>query len=216
MSKLYKMARNSETGRMEKTKVSNKEVKETIMKAFGIQSDAAYRRFYDLQKNKVYTYNSFNEKSKIKSVQGWLYSQAKSRNKYGADYAPSNQTKLVNAMPAYSKTKGSKTAMAKQSQAFKNVQSQFAASIAHNMQGFIKAYSGTKDKPSVLDKIREKYKDDPAKLMGAMTAFADSLKEMKKDARGNYVRGDSGFPLGSTAGSPSATKFKYGEDEFSQ
>ena len=211
----YKLERNAQTGKMERKPISNTTVKETIMQAFGITNDKDYRRFFDTQKNKIYTYNTFNEKNKISSVQTFLYAQAKSRLKYGDEYKESKQVELVNKMPAYSKTKGKDVHDKLHSQANKNVQSQFAASIARNMQGFINAHTGTKENPSVLDKIREKYKDDPAKLLGAMTAYAETLKDYKKDAQGNFVKGGGGFALGSTAGSVSATKFKYGEDEFS-
>ena len=217
----YKMVKDPISGEKRKVSVKDSEVKAKIMEAFNLKTDQEYRRFYDIQKNKVNTYNEFTKADKkdapkIQSVQSFLYSQAKSRLKYGQDYEPSAQTKLVNSMPAYSITKGRNVHEKMHSQQHKDVQMRFAASMLKNMEHFMAAYQGTEKNPSILDKIKEKYKDDPAKMMGAIAAYAESLKEVKKNAKGEYVKSESGFPLGSTAGSPSATKFKYGEDEFSQ
>lgn len=214
--KPYRLERNNTTGKYERVAVRGEQVRSTIMKAYGLKDEKEYRRFYDVMKNKAYTYNAFTKGDKVKSVQSLLYASAKSKIKYGNDYKPSKQMTLLQSMPAYSKSKGERVAGDRQSQSYKNVQSRFAASIARNMSGLINAHRGTDSNPSIVDQILKKYEDDPATKMQALIEYANKSKEWRRDSEGNYVKADNAFPLGSTAGSSGVTEFDFGGSLFKE
>lgn len=213
----YKLVKNKETGKFEHRTISDREARETIMKAYGLKDQAEYKRFYDVQRNKIYTYNSMiGAKNEIKSVQTFLLGQANSKLRYGQDYEPSEQAKLIQAMPAYSKSKGAKVAGAKSSRSYLNVNAVFKKSIEKNMSGFIKAFSGTKDKPTIVDKINEMYKDDDAKRLKALSAYANKIKEVKKSASGKIDVDYGGYPIGASAGSQGISEFEYDNTTFTE
>ena len=211
----YKLVKNKETGHFQRKTISDREARETIMKAYGLKDQAEYKRFYDVQRNKVYTYNAMvGEKNEIKSVQTFLLGSAKSKLRYGQDYEPSEQMKLVQAMPAYSKSKGAKVAGAKSSRSYLNVNKMFKQSIEKNMSEFIKAFSGSPDKPTIVDKINEMYKDDDAKRMKALSAYADKIKEVKKSESGKIDADYGGYTIGASAGSQGISEFEYDNVTF--
>lgn len=198
---------------MERKTISDREARETIMKAYGLTDQKEYKRFYDMQRNKIYTYNAMvGDNGEIKSVQTFLLATAKSKLRYGNDYEPSEQAKLIQSLPAYSKSKGEKVAHLKQSRSYAHVNAVFKASIEKNMSAFIKAYSGTEKHPSIVDQINEKYKDDDAKRMKALSAYADTLKDVRKSEDGKIDMDYGSFPIGSTAGSAGISEFAY--DDF--
>jgi hypothetical protein len=206
----HKLVKNKTSGKFDRVTVKDKEVRETIMKAYGLKDEKDYKKFYDVQRNKIYTYNSFvGQKNGIKSVQTHLYAVAKSKLKYGADYKPSKQQELLNAMPAYSKTKGAKIAASKGTRSFANVNNKFNEQINKTMGKFIEAHSGTKDHPSIVDQINEKYKDDGAKRMKALSAYADALKNTRRKEDGSIESDYGGFPVGASAGSDEIDVFEF-------
>lgn len=213
----YKTVRNKETGAFERRAVSDKEIRETIMKAYGITDKKEFRKLYDITKNKIYTYNAAKGKKAISSAQVFLYKEAKSRLTHGKDYKPSGQMKLLKSMQAYSKTKAKNVMGTKGSRQWKNVQEKFRKSIDANMKELIAAHSGTKEHPSIVDQINKKYEDDQAKRLEALSAYAESLKDFRKDEEDKYVKDDEApFTLGSVAGSPDITEFEYDNETFAQ
>ena len=213
----HKLVKNKSSGKFDRVTVKDKEVRETIMKAYGLKDEKEYKKFYDVQRNKIYTYNSFvGQKNGIKSVQTHLYATAKSKLRYGADYKPSAQQQLLNAMPAYSKTKGAKIAASKSSRSYANVNAVYKQSIEKHMGKFIEAHKGTEDHPSIVDQINEKFKDDDAKRMKALASYADSLKGTRKKEDGSIESGYGDFPVGATAGSDEIDVFEFEDLIFTQ
>ncbi len=213
----HKLVKNSKTGHFDRVTVKDKEVRETIMKAYGLKDEKEYKKFYDVQRNKIYTYNSFVGKdNSIKSVQTHLYATAKAKLKYGSDYKPSKQQELLSAMPAYSKTKGAKIATAKGSRSFANVNKKFDEQISKTMGKFIESHTGTEGHPSIVDQINEKYKDDAAKRMKALSAYADALKNTRRTEDGSIDADYGGFPAGAVAGSPDIDVFEFEDFLFQQ
>ena len=213
----YKTTRNKETGAFERKAVSDKEIRETIMKAYGITDKKEFRKLYDITKNKIYTYNAAKGKKAIASAQVFLYKEAKSRLTHGKDYKPSSQMRIVKSMQAYSKTKAKNVLGAKESRQYKNVQEKFKKSIDENMKELIAAHTGTKGHPSIVDQINKKYEDDQAKRLEALSAYAETLKDFRKNEEGKYEMDDEApFTLGSVAGSPDITEFVYDNETFNQ
>ena len=94
-------------------KVSNREMKKTIM-AVNKWTAERYQKEYDMFKNRLRAYESYQEAhgSKVskQSPAELLYKQAKTKQKYGSDYKPSNEMTAIRSFPAYSITKGRKLA----------------------------------------------------------------------------------------------------------
>lgn len=213
----YKTVRNKETGAFERKPVTDKEIRDTIMKAYGLTDKNDFRKLYDITKNKIYTYNASKGTKAIASALVFLYKEAKSRLTHGKDYKPSSQMRLVNSMQAYSKTKAKNVMASEGSRQRKNVQEKYRKSIDENMKELIAAHSGTKEHPSIVDQINKKYEDDQAKRLDALSAYAESLKDFRKDEEGKYVEDDEApFTLGSVAGSPDITEFEYDNETFIQ
>lgn len=94
-------------------KVSNREMKRTIM-TVNKWSAERYQKEYDIFKNRLRSYESYQEAHGAKvakqSPAELLYKQAKSKKKYGSDYKPSNEMTTIQSFPAYSIAKGRKLA----------------------------------------------------------------------------------------------------------
>lgn len=186
----------------ERVQLKPSEVKAYIMKVNKWDS-RTYRKQYDLFKNKVRAYESFQQaqgKQVVpQSISGLLYKTAKSMHMYGKDYKPSQKLQQIMEFSAYSISKGRELAydikyQAKQSQ-------KYLAYIDKRFGGLINVNSGARA-------IYQQYLNDslalgiPLNATGLESALADYANKMhaKMDQEG-IVRESSAIPYGEVSGS---------------
>lgn len=103
MAKIQPIYRNGK-------KLSNNEIRETIMKANNIKSVREYEKFYDITRNKLRNYETFTGKKK-ESVREFLYKEARSKLYYGKDYKPTIERQRINEFTSLSTGKAIQKAL---------------------------------------------------------------------------------------------------------
>ena len=190
---------NAKTHRFESEKISQREMKATIMRA-NDWTEEQYRKQYDIFKNKLRFYEELQRSRGVdvttQSVQEVLYKEARSKITYGAAYEPSDTMRTIRSMVAHSISKGRKVASrGTSSQSYKR-----AVSLIVNtrFEGLISRY----DKAAELAAKIE----DPVKLERALSDFAEELHRRYpragKDAGAPSLRGQGeAIPSGEVYGS---------------
>lgn len=151
-------------------KLSNREVKQTIMKAHGWTNEQ-YRKQYDLFKNKLRAFESFEKahgkEVKAQSPQELLYRQSKAMLREGSEYKPSSTMQRIQAFSAVSITKGRKLAQDLDSVYTKRREEAYAAVTAKAFDGLIR------DVPKAQEIVNSI--EDPVKREEALKALADHI-----------------------------------------
>lgn len=190
---------NAKTHRFESEKISQREMKATIMHA-NDWTEEQYRKQYDIFKNKLRFYEELQRSRGVdvttQSVQEVLYKEARSKITYGPAYEPSDTMRTIRSMVAHSISKGRKVASrGTSSQSYKR-----AVSLIVNtrFEGLIARY----DKAAELAAKIE----DPVKLEKALSDFAAELHRRYpragKDAGAPSLRGQGeAIPSGEVYGS---------------
>ena len=174
-----------------KGKVSKKQMRETIMKANKWTKDE-YRRKYDIFKNKLRAYESYQEahgkEVKPQSPQVLLYKQARAKMRQGTSYEPSAEMKRIQSFSAVSISKGRKLA-----RDYSSVYSQRRAKSY--AKATTSAFAGLIDKVEMAKRIDESI-DDPV-------LKEQALAELAKHIHAKQTKGGA-FTGGETYGSDSA------------
>lgn len=190
---------NTKTHRFESEKISQREMKATIMRA-NDWTEEQYRKQYDIFKNKLRFYEELQRSRGVdvttQSVQEVLYKEARSKITYGPAYEPSDTMKTIRSMVAHSISKGRKVASrGTSSQSYKR-----AVSLIVNTRfaGLIARYDKAAE---LVSKI-----EDPVKLERALSDFAEELHRRYpragKDAGAPSLRGQGeAIPNGEVYGS---------------
>ena len=190
---------NTKTHRFESEKISQREMKATIMRA-NDWTEEQYRKQYDIFKNKLRFYEELQRSRGIdvetQSIAEVLYKEARSKITYGPAYEPSDTMRLIRGMAAYSTNKGSKIASrGTSSQSYKR-----AVSLIVNTRfaGLIARY----DKAAEIAALIK----DPVILENALSDFAAELHSRYpragKDAGAPSLKGQGeAIPSGEVYGS---------------
>lgn len=177
-------------------KMTSREVKAYVMEQNGWTSDQ-YRKQYDILKNKVRAYESFRKSQGIKeqpqNIVKMLYSEAKSKARYGEDYKPSQKMQQIKRFSAYSITKGRQLAQEERYQ--RRETAKYEAYVSKRFEGFIRDNAGAK---KIADAIV-----NPVKREQALADYADKLnyrieEDIKEQTR---IAENGGIPANETYGS---------------
>lgn len=188
--------------------ITKKEMRQTIMAANNWTAEQ-YRKQYDIFKNKlrfyeevqrsrgVQEYQTGGEKAQ-QSPQELLYKIARAKQRFGADYEPSQEVEQIQAVTAHSISKGRKIAAQASSKSYKAAVSKI---VNIRFQGFIEHYDKAAE---IVEQIT-----DPVKQEEALTAFATYLhatqpRTGKDKGAPKPKTGKGGFPQGEVYGSGDA------------
>ena len=173
-------------------KMTSRQVKAYIMEQNGWTSDQ-YRKQYDILKNKVRAYESFRRSQGIKeqpqNIVKMLYSEAKSKARYGEDYKPSQKMQQIKRFSAYSITKGRQLAQEESYQ--RRETAKYDAYVSKRFEGFIRDNAGAK---KIADAIA-----NPVMREKALSDYANKLNV--KIAEDQKEAEQSGIPASETYGS---------------
>ena len=189
-----------------RVKVSRSEVKKTIMKANRWTEDQ-YRKQVDIFKNRLRAYEAYNEargrKVTKQSPVTILYAQAKAKQRHKSSYTPSAEFRKIQSFSAYSITKGRKVAKERGTKAARRQDAAILQSIGDRMGNFLVAHADD------VNKIRERYGDNPALYEKALGAYAEQVHAKTGDD--GTVSEDDGVPIawGEAAGSPDSVEFDF-------
>lgn len=186
----------------QKVKVSAHEVKQTIMKANNWTAQE-YRKKYDIFKNKLRAYESFEGKKPESPVEV-LYKQAQAKIRQGAKYKPSLKMQRIQGFTSVSITKGRQLATANtpQAQAYRQRRGQAYSDYTYKQfKGLIKNNSKAKE---IYDNVK-----DPVQRERALTDYANTLKLSIKQREDEEEA--EAIPFGETYGSDTAIDFDYSD-----
>lgn len=180
--------------------ITRKEMRQTIMAANDWTADQ-YRKQYDIFKNKLRFYEEVQRSRGVdveqQSPQELLYKIARAKQRFGADYEPSQEVEQIQAVTAHSISKGRKIA---EQATGKSYQAAVSKIVNIRFKGFIDYY----DKAEEITKAIT----DPVAQEAALTAFATYLHERQprtgKDKGAPKKKGAGGFVQGETFGSGDA------------
>jgi len=180
--------------------ITKKEMRQTIMKANNWTAEQ-YRKQYDIFKNKLRFYEEVQRSRGVKeyqaggekaqqSPQELLYKIARAKQRFGADYKPSQEVEYIQAVTAHSITKGRKIAAQASSKSYKAAVSKI---VNIRFKGFIDHYDKANE---IVEAI-----SDPFKQEAALTALATYLHEKyprpgrdkgaPKKKKGAFVQGET-------------------------
>lgn len=204
---IYKWTTKSINGERHQVreKATPREVKAYIMKVNGWTAEE-YRKKYDIFKNKLKAYESFERSRGVKveaqSPVELLYKQAKAKQREGSDYKPSQQMQRINEFSAVSITKGRQLAQSNE---------RYQRKVEERYNTYIeKRFGGLMENNAQAKEIAEKIKD-PVKREKALADFADKLHEQMKESK--KTADDEAIPSGETAGSPD-TQVDFDIDQY--
>lgn len=185
--------------------ITKKEMRQTIMTANNWTAEQ-YRKQYDIFKNKLRFYEEVQRSRGVKeyqaggekaqqSPQELLYKIARAKQRFGADYEPSQEVEQIQSVTAHSISKGRKIAAQASS---KSYQAAVSKIVNIRFKGFIEYY----DKAEEITKAIT----DPIAQEAALTAFAAYLHERqprtgKDKGAPKPKKGAGGFVQGETYGS---------------
>ena len=191
------------------TPLSPKAVKEYVMKVHGWTSEQ-YVKERDILKNKLRAYESLTRAQggnvESQSPSTLLYKQARAMKKYGVDYKPTAQLRAIEATPAYSISKGRKTADKPESAGYKRFSSRIEKQVKSDFAQFIKEHPQA-------GAIVEKYSGNGVKLKEALKSYANQVKAVSKN--GVPSGGTTPELFGEVVGSPDKVEFDYDAFEAS-
>lgn len=190
-----------------KVNLTRSQVKQEIMKANKWTAEQ-YRKQYDIFKNKLRAYESYQEAQGIEapkeSVVDLLFAQAKAKRLYGKKYKPSMKMQQIQRFKAYSITQGRERAKSNKRYALQE-RAKYGAYVSNRFgfnDGLVAKNAGAK---KIYDKFIEdaKEKNKPinwVKLEKALADYADAM-HAKEDDDGKKVDAD-GIHYGEVQGSP--------------
>lgn len=175
-------------------KITNAEAKRVIMEAHGFTTTEQYNKYYDIRRNKQRAYENFLKAEgvdvKSSSVVELLYKEALSMKRYGAEYQPSQKSRLIQSFPSISsgiKIRGPK--------AREHGMSTYQTATYERFEGLILANAKAKE-------IYFALMDHPIKQQRAMVDFANKLH-----AELGYNKSGEAIPSGEVYGSDSYDNF---------
>lgn len=179
-----------------------REVKQTIMKA-NRWSASTYKKKYDIFKNKLRSFEAFENLSGKKvskqSASQLLYFQAKAKLRKGKDYRPSSLINRINKFTSISSGKTLSKAISSGKVYIKRRQKLYSDITWKRFKNFIKA---NKQARSIYEEIK-----DPVKREEALAAYANELK-MKQDEEQNIINSQAvPFASGEVIGSDTNIDF---------
>ena len=182
------------------TELTRKQVKQTIMKAYGFTTTEEYNKFYDIMRNKQRAVEAYSG-GKKQSVVEILYKSAKAKQRYGADYKPTAQMQRLQEAQSISSGKALQQAMKSERWLQKQAQK-------YTMQTY-NQFKGLLDKNEKAREIFDTIKD-PVKREKALSAYANKLHaEMDAQQR---ATGKQAVPeRADVVGSTDALDFDYSD-----
>lgn len=187
-------------------KLSNKEIKATIMKANNWTAEQ-YQKHYDIFKNKLRNFEAFERargvEVKKQSPQEILYKQAKAMMSKGDKYQKSLQMQRIESFTSQSISKSKQMEQdykkGIRTKAVLRQESRYALYTSERFKRLIETNEKARE-------IAEKVKD-PVKLEKALTEFANQMHAVI-DKQGKAT-GESPFVTGAVVGSGAYTDFDY-------
>lgn len=192
--------------------LTSREVKTYIMKTNN-WSSVEYRKQYDLLKNKIRAYESYQKAQGVdegqQSVVEFMFKEAKAKRAYGKDYVPSKKAQQIKSFSAYSITKGRK--MAQQERYIERQNTKHAEYIKQRFgdseSGFIKDNKGAQ---AIVKAFEEKARStgqpiNNAKLEEALADYADKVHARINEQ--DEVEDNEAIPSGETYGSDTQIDF---------
>lgn len=181
-----------------RVKMSNREVKQYIMKVNGWTSEQ-YDKQYDIFKNKLRAYEAYEKQHgrvKKQSPVELLYKEARTKAREGTNYKPSIQMQTIRGFTSVSSGRAGQRAL--QGRRYQERRSKLYDEATK------KQFGGLIDKNPTAKEIVERVKD-PVKRREALAELATQLK-MKIDEEGKAIENEA-IPFGETYGSDSAIDF---------
>lgn len=167
MAKIQPIYRNGK-------KLSNSEIRFTIMKANNITSIRDYEKFYDITRNKLRNYELFTGKKK-ESVREFLYKEARSKLYYGKDYKMTIERQRINEFTSMSTGKAIQKAL-KTPKFINNALSKYEQEVYIQFKGLIEKNPMARE---IWENVIDIFKRDQA-----LKDFANKL-HAELDAIGN-------------------------------
>lgn len=181
----------------QKIKMTNKEVKQYIMKQNKWTSEQ-YNKQYDIIRNKLRAYESYErasgKKVQTQSVQSLLYKEARAKKREGVNYKPSIKMQRIRSFTSVSSGKKGQEALthakykARRTATYEDATyKQFSGLINNNPQAkFI--YDSIKDPVQ-----REKALSDYANMVKAKINEQDEAEDMEAIPYGEVYGSDTAF-----------------------
>ena len=183
----------------QKVKMTNKEVKQYIMKVNKWTSDQ-YNKQYDIIRNKLRAYESYEKASgkkvEAQSVQGLLYKEARAKKREGVNYKPSIKMQRIRSFTSVSSGKKGQEALT-----HKKYMSRRTAMYE---DATYKQFSGLINNNSQARFIYESIKD-PVKREKALADYANMIKAKINEQ--DEIEENEAIPFGETYGSDTAFDF---------
>lgn len=182
----------------EQVKISNAEIKKTIMKAHGFTTSKQYENYYDTMRNKRRAMERFIQAQGApidkQSIQELLYREALTMTREGSAYKPSSSMVALKSFSSISTGKaGQKITQGKRYQQRMNVV--ILNEVAYRFGGLI-------DKNPTAREIFDKLQDNPIKLRQALIDFATRMHaQIDMTSKGEAI------PNGEVVGSDTFSSF---------
>ena len=188
-----------------KVPMTTREVKAFIMKQNNWTTEQ-YRKNYDIFKNKLRAYESYQSAQGVKvaqqSVVEVLFKEAKSKQLYGSSYRPSMKMQQIQSFKAYSITRGRSMTASERYITRENLK--YESYINNRFGGLISQNKGAKS-IETLFKEEAKLNGHPVnyvKMEKALTDYANKM-HAKIDEEGT-VQDNEAIAYGEASGSPDA------------
>ena len=189
-------------------RMTTREVKQFIMDQNNWTAEQ-YRKNYDIFKNKLRAYESYQKAQGAKvtqqSVVEVLYKEARSKERYGKNYKPSMKMQQIKNFKAYSITKGRK--MAQQERYLTRENLKYESYIKARFGDFINKNKGAKAIETAF-KEQAKQSGMPVNYVKMEKALSDYANKVhaKEDADGT-IQENEAIPSGETFGSGEVVDF---------
>lgn len=89
----------------EKVPLKASEIKSFVMNVMGYKTTEEYNKAYDIMRNKVRAFEKVTGQKEKSSISTLMYLQAKSMQRYGSNYTPSDKMQMIMSMPSVSSGK---------------------------------------------------------------------------------------------------------------
>ena len=177
--------------------LTDRAVKEYIMRA-NKWTPQQYRKQYDIFKNKLRAYESYQRSKGIdvkqQSVVDVLFKEAKSMRSYGKDYKPSMKMQQIRSFSAVSITKGRQLAM--QDKYIAKQDARYANYIDNRFGKFINSNKGAQE---IVNAFKAQGQINYAKMEKALSDYANKIHAVIKES--GQVEEDQAIPSSETYGS---------------
>lgn len=181
--------------------LTTREIKAYIKKVNN-WTDDEYRKNYDIFKNKLRAYESFQQAQgrkdvKVQSVAEVLYKQARAKQREGEDYSPSLEMQRIESFSAVSITKGRQ--LTKNDSYIKRREETYKQYTEKQFEGFLQKNDGAK----ALKEKLEQAGSTPVQIERALSEYANK-NYAKRDKKGKYTQTSPARANGETYGSDKA------------